>query len=408
VVVRGEEQTLSEAGLTPDGRLSLQIHSAPKIDSPAHMAHPSVLLASSADYTPALFDAIRAFGRRAPAVAAQAWDLLMRVPTAHITLARIRTPSTVNWAKELAAVHTLPALYLLQAVRARLTPPDAAVNPAWAAEFMLHGLAPIFDAFVAAVARDGGALLAALLSIVRVCVGGYLGERGEEEPDSSDGGSPAKRPLPKLTDPLATPRHRGLGLATTHLHIVPAIALLPAVAEPEGEGASPGEGGRAEAAAGKEGAAVGAAVGVADAAVVSPALTAARMGVEAAEGLASNLPPSLRAPPPPGLKGAEALHLWALAQLLLFLIDRAGGSNDSFPSEHSRLSGEGARRMGSQVQRGIILDALKLLDAIACAHPIMAAPLLTLDAMPLAMSEALLATPDARTRRQVRRGELQA
>lgn len=363
VPVRGEERTLAEAGLTSDGRLSLQLHSkpGPKADAPASLAHPAVLLAASAEYTPALFDAIRVFGHRAPAVAAQAWELLMRIPTAHHTLAQIRAPASVDWTRELASLHTLPALYLLQAVRARLTPPDAPADSAWAAQFILHGLAPIFDAFVGAVddvpPRDGGALLAALLSIVRVCLGGYL--KGDKQVDSSDSGSPAKRPLPKLTDPLATPRHRGF--ATTQLHIVPAIALLPAVGE--------------------------------EARLDSP--EAARMTADA-----SRVPQSLRAPPPPGVKGAEAQHLWALAQVLLFLIDRAG-SDDSAERLSSVSPGRGERTIGGQMRRGIILDALKLLDAIACAHPLMAAPLIGLEAMPLAMREALLATPDARTRRQV-------
>ena len=80
-----------------------------------HVALPPVMISRSNAYMACLFEVIRSFSR-CPTVVAQAWDLLMRVPTNSQSLAHLAHPQTVAWEAEMAQAATQPMrlLYSLQ------------------------------------------------------------------------------------------------------------------------------------------------------------------------------------------------------------------------------------------------------------------------------------------------------
>ena len=153
-----------------------------------HAALPGVMLAHSNAYMTALFDVLRAFAR-CPSVIAQAWDIIMRVPTSTDRLAALARPDHVSWEAEMALEATQPMrlLYSLQVVRAWLLPsylpephaPAIAAIAQWKARFMATGFRPLFAAFVrlgASRPRDTlhATLLATSLAFVRASLVGYL------------------------------------------------------------------------------------------------------------------------------------------------------------------------------------------------------------------------------------------
>jgi hypothetical protein len=213
VLLEGEVRTLRELGVGDGHALLARILPAASSSLPAdpsskkvsegsavagavkgerlegkYLSLPPVMISRSNAYMACLFEVIHSF-QRCPAVVAQAWDLIMRVPTNSQSLAHLAHPESVRWEAEMAQAHTQPMklLYSLQIARSRLLPaylpePHAAAVSAmaqWKTAFMACGFRPLFRAFIdlgATRPRDmlHATLLATSLAIVRASLVGYL------------------------------------------------------------------------------------------------------------------------------------------------------------------------------------------------------------------------------------------
>ena len=153
-----------------------------------YLSLPPVMISRSNAYMACLFEVIHSF-QRCPTVVAQAWDLIMRVPTNCQSLAHLAHPESVRWEAEMAQAHTQPMklLYSLQIARSRLLPaylpephaPAISAMAQWKTAFMACGFRPLFRAFIdlgATRPRDmlHATLLATSLAIVRASLVGYL------------------------------------------------------------------------------------------------------------------------------------------------------------------------------------------------------------------------------------------